>query len=105
MASKWFIEVFLPSVFERCEVGKGKWLSQKQTAVCTQNMIPSSVRYDADGYGTMCEHLNYNCEWCGRNVVLSYSKKNGCGCITFSCTEEEIETLRAENEAKGKDGK
>ena len=98
----WFYSVFLPSIFERCEPGKGKWLSQKQTNVCTENMVRHQVRYDADGYGTMHTHDNYVCEWEGRVVHLSYSKKNGCGCIEFGFNAEEIAAMNAEREAEQK---
>ena len=94
MSSKWFDSVFLPSLFERAGTGKSMWLSQKQTAICTDNMKRETVRYDADGYGTMCNHDNYSCEWNGRKVNLSYSKKNGCGNIEFSMTAEEAEASR-----------
>ena len=100
--SEWFDSVFLPSIFERCEPGKGKWLSQKQTLICTENMVRKQVRYDADGYGTMHTHDNYTCEWEGRVVHLSYSKKNGCGCIEFGFNAEEIASMNAEHEAEQK---
>ena len=100
--SKWFYSIFLPSVFERCEPGKGKWLSQKQTMICTENMVRKQVRYDSDGYGTMQTHDNYVCEWEGRSVFLSYSKKNGCGCIEFGFNAKEIASMNAEREAEQK---
>jgi hypothetical protein len=98
--NKWFGEVFLKSIFERCEIGKQKWLSAKQTAICTQYMEMHQSRYDYDGYGTMCNHNYYTCEWMGRSVVLDYSKKNGCGCITFGMNEEEKVKQQKENEAE-----
>jgi hypothetical protein len=98
--NKWFADTFLPSVFERCVVGKPKWLSQKQTAICVRYMDESVVRYDADGYGTMCNHLNYSCRWDGRSVTLSYSKKNGCGEILFGFNSSEIEVMKREYEAE-----
>ena len=100
--NRWFCCVFLPSIFERCEPGKGKWLSQKQTLICTENMVRKQVRYDADGYGTMHTHDNYVCEWEGRSVFLSYSKKNGCGRIEFGFNAEEIASMNAEREAEQK---
>lgn len=100
--NKWFYNTFLPSIFERCEPGMGKWLSQKQTAVCAAHMEMHQVRYDADGYGTMCNRIFYTCEWNGRSVHLSYSKKNGCGCIEFGFNAEEIATMNAEHEAEKK---
>lgn len=98
--NKWFYNIFLPGIFERCEPGKGKWLSQKQTMICTENMVLKQVRYDADGYGTMHTHDNYTCEWEGRNVHLSYSKKNGCGCIEFGFDSKEIAAMNADREAE-----
>jgi hypothetical protein len=98
--NKWFCDSFLPSIFERCEPGKAKWLSQKQTMVCTQHMVRQPVRYDSDGYGTMHTHDNYVCEWAGRSVHLSYSKKNGCGCIEFGFNAEEIASMHAERDAE-----
>jgi len=94
MSSKWFDSVFLPSLFERAGTDKSLWLSRKQTAICTENMERKTVRYDSDGYGTIYNHDNYSCEWNGRKVNLSYSKKNGCGSIEFSMTSEEAEVSR-----------
>ena len=91
--TKWFSEVFLPSLFDRYGT-QAAWLSRKQAAICTDNMARQQVRYDADGYGTMCNHDNYFCEWNGRRVILSYSKKNGCGQISFSMTVEEAKASR-----------
>lgn len=96
--NQWFYNTFLPSIFERCEAGKGRWLSGKQTAICIGNMERSTVRFDSDGYGTMWNHDNYTCEWNGRSVHLSYSKKNGCGCIEFGFNSEEIASMKAEHE-------
>ena len=100
--NRWFCETFLPSIFERCEAGKERWLSRKQTAICVQNMERHQVRFDSDGYGTMWNHDNYTCEWDGRNVLLSYSKKNGCGSITFGLSAEEQAKLTAESELERK---
>lgn len=102
MASKWFNETFLPSIFEKVGAGKSKWLTARQTMICTENMQKSTVRYDADGYGTMRNHDNYSGKWNGRDVQLSYSKKNGCGCIEFGYNAEEIEVMRIANEAEKK---
>jgi len=98
--NKWFSSVFLPSIFGRCGADKGMWLSQKQTAICVDNMERRTVRYDSDGYGTMHSHDNYFTEWEGRNVSLSYSKKNGCGYISFGMNAEETEAhkLKVEEE-------
>ena len=99
--NKWFAETFLPSIFDRCkDRGKEMWLSQKQTAVCIQNMELRQVRFDPDGYGVRCTHNNYTCEWNGRKVVLSYSKKNGCGFISFGMNKAEQEAHLAEIEAE-----
>lgn len=68
--------------------------------VCTENMVRHQVRYDADGYGTMHTHDNYTCEWEGRTVNLSYSKKNGCGCIEFGFNATELASMKAECEAE-----
>ena len=82
--NKWFKEVFMQSIFDQCGGPcRGKWLSQKQTAVCVSNMEQKTMRFDADGYGTMCTHLYYTAEWKGRNVTMQYSKKNSCGRIEF----------------------
>ena len=98
MASKWFNVTFLPSIFEKIGAGNQKWLTVRQTMICTDNMQKSTVRYDADGYGTMHNHDNYSCKWDGRDVYLSYSKKNGCGCIEFGYNAEEIEAMRIAND-------
>lgn len=82
--NKWFKEVFMQRIFDQCGGPcRGKWLSQKQTAVCVSNMEQKTMRFDADGYGTMCTHLYFTAEWKGRNVTLQYSKKNSCGRIEF----------------------
>ena len=100
MAGKWFNETFLPSIFERVGAGKQKWLTARQTMVCTDNMQKSTVRYDADGYGTMRNHDNYSCKWNGRDVRLYYSKQNGRGCIEFGYNAEEVEAMRIANDAE-----
>lgn len=97
--NKWFSN-FLESLFQRTGTCKEKWLTAKQTAVCTKYMEMKTVRYDSDGYGTMYNHNNYYCNWNGREVRLSYSKKNGCGSITFGYTVEEQAALQAEYEAQ-----
>lgn len=96
--NKWFYGVFLTSIFDRCGTDKGMWLSQKQTAICVDNMKRRTVRYDSDGYGTMYSHDNYFTEFEGRAVSLSYSKKNGCGYISFSMNAEEAEAHKMEVE-------
>lgn len=93
----WFCSVFLPSIFDRCkDQGRKMWLSQKQTLVCLDNMELHQVRFDPDGYGVRCTHNNYACDWEGRRVILSYSKKNGCGLITFGLDESEIKAAQIE---------
>lgn len=99
--NKWFSD-FLESLFRRTEPHSLMWLTAKQTAICTKYMELKIVRYDSDGYGTMYNHNNYYCNWNGREVWLSYSKKNGCGSITFGYTVEEQATLQAEYEAQKK---
>lgn len=102
--NKWFYNTFLPSIFDRCkDQGKEMWLSQKQTAVCIQHMELHQVRYDtAESFynGVRYTHNNYKCEWNGRKVHLSYSKKNGCGYISFGMNETEEAAHRAEIEAE-----
>jgi hypothetical protein len=99
--SKWFYNTFLPSIYERCEAnGREMWLSQKQTAICTQHMELHQMRYDPDGYGVRYTHNQYRCNWNGRYVTLSYSKKNGCGCISFGMSKAEEEAHLAEIEAE-----
>ena len=101
--NKWFDNTFLPSIFDRCKNhGKEMWLSQKQTAICIQNMELHQVRFDPDGYGARCTHNNYVCVWNGRTVILSYSKKNGCGYISFGMSQAEQEAHLAEIEAERK---
>lgn len=99
--NRWFAETFLPSIFDRCkDRGKEMWLSQKQTLICTDNMEVHQVRFDLDGYGAKGTHNNYVCDWNGRKVVLSYSKKNGCGYISFGMNKAEQEAHLAEIEAE-----
>lgn len=98
--NKWFNDVFLPSIFERCGSCKSLWLSQKQTAVCVDNM-KKRVCTESDGVYTY-RHYNFVCEWSGRSVVLSYSKKNGCGSISFGMSEEERKQAEKEREEEKK---
>lgn len=83
----WFNDIFLPSIFRRAGTGKPLWLTQKQTAICTDNMAKNVVSY-SDGVHSY-RHYNYSYVWNGRKVILSYSKKNGCGTIEFGMNEEE----------------
>lgn len=102
--NRWFVETFLPSIFERCESkGKEMWLSQRQTAICVDNMELHQVSFQtAEAFynGVRYTHNNYSCEWNGRKVHLSYSKKNGCGYISFGMTkaEEEAHLAKIEEE-------
>lgn len=94
--SKWFYNVFLPSLFDRTGANNQTWLSAKQTAICTDNMqVGISRRETADGFQN---HKFYSTTWNGRNVRLDYSSLNGCGCIVFSYNKEEQE--KANEEAK-----
>lgn len=92
----WFNEVFLPSLFERAGTGKPLWLSRKQTTVCTDHMEKKTVSF-SDGFGTY-RHDNYFYSWNGRQVILSYSKLNGCGQISFGMNKEEQEKASKDRE-------
>lgn len=104
--NNWFYSTFLPSIFDRCkDRGKEMWLSQKQTAICVDNMELHQVSFQtAEAFynGVRYTHNNYSCEWNGRKVHLSYSKKNGCGYISFGMdkAEQEAHLDRIEAEAK-----
>lgn len=98
MKSKWFEDVFLQSIFNNVGTNSEKWLTTKQTAVCTQYMQRHTERIEtADGYQN---HDNYTYTWNGREVWLSYSKKNGCGTIWFGLNAEEQEQSQIDNEAE-----
>lgn len=97
---KWFDTTFLPSLFEKAGVGKFLWLSQKQTAVCVKYMEQHTVCL-RDEVGNICRHLNYTCTWQDRDVILSYSKLNGCGAISFGFnTAEKLENEKAAEKTK-----
>lgn len=99
MKSKWFEDVFLQSLYSAAG-HKEKWLTAKQTAICTQYMERHTARIDtATGYQN---HDNYTYTWNGLEVWLSYSKKNGCGTIWFGLNAEEQEQARIENEAENR---
>lgn len=69
------------------------WLTQKQTAVCADNMekhIIRTIEFQVDS----TSHLWFSCEWNGRTVRLNYSKLNKCGNIEFSFSEEELAANR-----------
>lgn len=88
---KWFEETFLPSLFNRAGINREMWLSRKQTAICTENMVPSSWK-DNEGF----RHIVYTTVYKGRKVTMQYSKKNGCGQIIFEATKEEVEKMKKE---------
>lgn len=48
---KWFEDTFLKSIFEKQGENVGRWLSAKQTAICTQYMERQTVVY-SDGFDT-----------------------------------------------------
>lgn len=97
MKSKWFEDVFLRSLYSAAGHSE-KWLTAKQTAICTQYMERRTTRIEtATGYNI---HNNYIYNWDGREVNLSYSKKNGCGTIWFGLNAEEQEQAQIENEAE-----
>ena len=86
--NKWFEDKFLLSLFNQCGVNNHKWLTQKQTAICVQYMKRETISF-TNGFDTY-KHDNYKYFWEGREVILCYSKKNGCGTITFSKNKSEI---------------
>lgn len=92
--ANWFNETFLPSLFGRCGVGKGMWLSVKQTNICCDNMERHDAFYQGDAGGTTYNSIYYTYQWEGRRVILKYSKKNGCGRIEFGFNEAEQEANR-----------
>lgn len=94
--NKWFNETFLASLFERAGTCKTMWLTQKQTAICIDNMEKHVVR-TLEFQGDSTKHLWFSCEWNGRNVRLNYSKLNKCGSIEFSFTEAELAVRKEEN--------
>lgn len=93
---EWFKNTFLQSLFDRIGINNDRWLTVKQTAICTRYMEKNTITF-SNGF-TNCNHDNYFVEWNGRQVYLSYSKKNGCGLIRFGLTEDE----KAENSRKAK---
>ena len=93
---KWFAETFLPSLFERAGTNLTLWLTQKQTAVCVENMEKHVVR-TLESQGNSTSHLWFSCEWNGRAVRLNYSKLNKCGTIEFSFSAEELAASEEKN--------
>lgn len=94
--NKWFDEIFLNSLFNRTEIGKSLWLTRKQTAICVENMEVKTMNYK-NKYGFNYNHLYYIYLWNDREVSLQYSKKNGCGSITFYSNEKEKELNEIES--------
>ena len=95
--TRWFQETFLQSLFQRAGTSKGLWLSQKQTVICVENMTRHSVR-NRDKFGDMFSRLYYDCRWNGREVMMQYSKLNGCGMISFGLTEAEKQAQERKNQ-------
>ena len=83
----WFNDVFLLSLYERAGLNNSLWLTKKQTAVCCQYMTEKTVIVEERF--AQYRHTNYTYNWDGREVFLSYSKKNGCGTITFYPNDSE----------------
>lgn len=97
--TKWFSDVFLPSLFQRA--GKNTiWLTRRQTAICVENMERHTVCQER--FGGLVRHDYFTAEWSGRAVTLDYSKQNGCGTITFGATQAEQEKAAAEGRAEQK---
>ena len=92
----WFQDKFLPSIFERAGLER-KWLTQKQTAVCTRSMEKRVVSVQQP-YGEYTRHTYYITTWQGRHVQLDYSKLNGCGVIQFGMNEQERMDAEAQRE-------
>lgn len=91
---KWFEDTFLKSIFEKQGENVSRWLSAKQTAICTQYMECQTV-ICSDGFYTFT-HNNYYYSWNGYQVTLFYSKKNSCGKITFTATGKKVRPARLE---------
>lgn len=98
MSKQWFNE-FLQSIFDRDHDRKGLWLTQKQTMVCKNYMTVNSVAIE-NAWGGYYNHDNYTYTWNGRSVMMSYSKKNGCGYITFGYTQDESAQMAAVHESE-----
>lgn len=87
----WFNDAFLLSLYKRAGLNNTLWLTQKQTSICCQYMTEKTVIIE-DQFGQY-RHTNYTYNWDGREVFLSYSKKNGCGTITFHPNDNEKRQL------------
>ena len=94
---KWFEDVFLKSIFDRIGANNSKWLTVKQTSICCQYMEQEFNRYE-NRYGDMYNGLLYKYVWDGREVLLRFSKLNGCGTIIFGYTEQEKMKIRRRDE-------
>lgn len=92
----WFADTFLPSLFERAGTNHSMWLTQRQTAVCVENM-EKHVTKTHEFQGVSTSHLWFSCEWNGRTVRLNYSKLNKCGTVEFSFTAEELAANKEKN--------
>lgn len=87
----WFNDVFLSSLYERAGLNNSLWLTKKQTAICCQYMTAETVVVE-ERYAQY-RHINYTYNWNEKEVFLSYSKKNGCGTITFYPDDSEKRQL------------
>lgn len=78
---KWFDDVFLPSLFERCGVGD-MWITAKQARICINNMEAKQCRR----YKAMW--CIYSYMWRGRQVSFMPAN-HGCGKISFTTNAAE----------------
>lgn len=92
----WFFATFLPSLFDRAGTNHSMWLTQRQTAVCVDNMEKHITR-TLEFQGDSSAHLWFSCEWNGRSVRMNYSKLNKCGTIEFSFSPDELAVNREAN--------
>lgn len=92
---KWFEEVFLPSLFDKAGINHAMWLSQKQTAICKENM---TAEFQMDALGR--RHIFYKTTYNGREVLMQYGRKNGCGQIIFRETKAEAQKAMQEYRQK-----
>lgn len=63
MASKWFDEVFLPSLIDKAKKNPAKYqnrviLSEKQREVCIRNMTPKSCHGDYGEFSMFVHETN-----------------------------------------------
>ena len=99
--ANWFYDTFLPSLFEQAG-REQKWLSWKQTAICTRYMDEHTVNIQ-QYQGHVQRHSYYTTDWNGRKVTLNYSKLNGCGTIQFGANEAEQIEAKAASEKRAQD--